>query len=128
MTTNVSDPVREEHQSLWLIVISPGIWTAHFVVSYVGSALWCGKGGESTGLVTLGIVVLGIVALAGIAYTGLAGWRKHRHSEGEPPHGEDTPEDRHRFLGFATVLLSGLSALATLFVVLSAVLVESGCH
>jgi hypothetical protein len=31
------------------------------------------------------------------------------------PHDFDTPGDRHRFLGFATVLLAGLSAVATLF-------------
>ena len=34
------------------------------------------------------------------------------------PHDFDTPGDRHRFLGFATVLLAGLSAVATLFAAL----------
>jgi hypothetical protein len=41
------------------------------------------------------------------------------------PDDADTPEDRHRFLGFATVLLSGLSAIATVYVGLAAVFIGS---
>jgi len=35
-------------------------------------------------------------------------------------HDLDTPEDRHRFLGFATLLLSGLSAVAVLYAAFAA--------
>lgn len=111
----------EARQSLWLLTISPAIWAAHFMVSYIGAAIWCGKITERTGglgWVRIGIVVLALVALAGIGVTGRLGWRKHKHGEGQPPYDRDTPEDRHRFLGLATVLLSGLSAVATIYVAL----------
>jgi len=41
------------------------------------------------------------------------------------PHDDDTPEDRHRFLGFATLLLSALSAVAVLYAGLVAVFIRS---
>jgi len=43
------------------------------------------------------------------------------------PHDADTPEDRHRFLGFATLLLSGLSAVAVIYTALVVVVFRS-CH
>lgn len=119
MTPASHEHVAEERQSLWLLTISPAIWAAHFLASYIAAAVWCGKIAErddGLGAIRLGIVGMALVALAGIALTGTVGWRKHKHGEAEPPHEEDTPEDRHRFLGFATVLLSALSAIATLYV------------
>jgi hypothetical protein len=119
--------VSEERQSLWLLTTSPAIWAGHFAVSYALAALWCGtdpdRAASGVAPPTLGILISGFVALAAIVYTGVAGWRKHSLGDETPPHDRDTPEDRSRFLGFATVLLSGLSALATIFVMLSAALV-----
>jgi disulfide bond formation protein DsbB len=63
-------------------------------------------------------VVIGaytILALFGIAINGWSGYRKHRHGDAMPPHDADSPEDRHRFLGLATLLLSGLSFVAVVF-------------
>jgi hypothetical protein len=51
---------------------------------------------------------------------GWSGYRRHRHGTETPPHDADTSGDRHRFLGFATMLLAGLSAIATLFVAMAA--------
>jgi hypothetical protein len=46
--------------------------------------------------------------------------------EGETtPHDADTIQDRRRFLAYATLLLSGLSFVATLFVALPAVFFAS---
>ena len=61
------------------------------------------------------IVAYTAVALVGIGWNGWSGYRRHR-LEAEPlPHDLDTPGDRHRFLGFATLLLAALSAVATVF-------------
>ena len=114
--------VTEDKQSLWLLTLSPAIWTAHFLFSYIAAAVWCGKfAGPDGTLIPLRtvILVLAVVALVGIGITARLGWRKHSHGNESPPHDKDTPEDRHRFLGFATVLLSALSALATIFVAMS---------
>ena len=43
----------------------------------------------------------------------------------ELPHDDDTPEDRHRFIGFSTFLLSGLSAVAVVYTGLAALLIET---
>lgn len=120
--------ISEERQTLWLLTISPTIWAAHFLFSYIGAAVWCGVVAGRDGSLApmrIAIAVTALVALAGIAMTGVAGWRKHTYGEAEPPHHEDTSEDRHRFLGYATVLLSCLSAVATVYVALTAVLIRS---
>jgi hypothetical protein len=127
MSRGSHEPVAEERQSLWLLTVSPAIWAAHFLASYIGAAVWCGlAGSRAAGLGGLRTVVLAtaVLALGGIAITGWTGWRKHRHNGYEPPHDEDTPEDRHRFLGLATVLLSALSAIATVYVAAATLLIE----
>ena len=128
MTTESQDLVTEDRQSLWLLTISPAIWAAHFLVSYIGATIWCGKwisGGGGFGPVRASIIGFAVVALIGIGVTGWRGWRKQSHGQGEPPYDEDTPEDRHRFLGLATVLLSGLSAIATIYSAIAALFVQS---
>lgn len=120
----------EKHQSLWLLTASPLIWAVHFLLCYATASIWCAKvvgpGGSLT-TVRVAIAVYSALALAGIGVVGWIGYR--RHSFGHPalgaglptpPHNADTPEDRHRFLGFATLLLSGLSAVAVLYAALVA--------
>lgn len=113
----------EQHQSLWLLTASPSIWAAHFVLCYASAAIWCekfaGLGGSLTA-VRLAIVVYSAIALTGIGIVGWIGCGRHRFGDAELPHNADTPEDRHRFLGFATFLLSALSGVAVLFVSLVA--------
>jgi hypothetical protein len=120
---------------LWLLTISPALWATHFLVSYIGAAVWCGKLTDGAGgLGPVRLLTLGLAAavLVGIGATGIAGWRKHtfRHdgsSADDEPHDEDTPEDQERFIGLATVLLSCLSAIATIYVAGSTLFV-GGCH
>ena len=121
MTT--TPPPRE---SLWLLTIAPAIWALHFLLSYVTAAVWCAKyaGAEgSLGAARIAIAVYTVVALAAIALIGRLGRRWHSHGTATLPHDADLPEDRRRFLGFATLLLSALSAGATIFVALSAVFI-----
>ena len=121
---------HERNQSLWLLIASPMIWTAHFLASYLTAAIWCAKyagPSRSLGNVRVAIAVYTALALIGIAIAGFEGYRRNRFRYTTSSHDHDTPEDRHRFLGFATLLLSGMSAIATLFVALSAYLIEE-CH
>jgi hypothetical protein len=68
------------------------------------------------------------IALIGIAMIGWEGFRRHRHPSTvlgaagteATTHDLDTRADRHRFVGFATLLLSGLSAVAVVYAALAA--------
>ena len=118
---------HETNQSLWLLTASPTIWSGHFVACYATAAIWCAKYAgpdQSLGAVRVAIVIYTVLALIGIGVTGLTGYRRHTFGNTTGPHDFDTPEDRHRFLGFATLLLSVLSAVATVFVALAAVFNE----
>lgn len=120
--------VAEEGESLWILALGPTIWMGHFLASYVLAAVWCAKVAGRTGAlgpVRLWIAGFTVVALAGIAATFVAGMRRHRSGTAGAPHRADTPEDRHRFLGFATALLSGLSAVAVVYVALAALFFET---
>jgi len=114
----------EKNQSLWLLTAGPSMWAAHFVLSYATASIWCAKvvgpGGSLT-TVRVAIAVYTALALVGIGIVGWIGYRRHRFGEGHVPHDADTPEDRHRFLGFSTLLLSALSAVAVLYAALIAV-------
>lgn len=129
----MSAPTRhlpERNESLWLLPASPTIWALHFLVSYATAAMWCGMvAGPYGSLLTARLAIAGytVVALAAIAIIGFVGFRRHRLGQSQPPHDADTPEDRHRFIGFSTFLLSALSAVAVIYAALAAVFVE-GCQ
>lgn len=123
-----ANDIHESNQSLWLIVASPAIWAAYFLACYLTAAIWCAKFAgpdRSLAAVRTAIGVYTAVALVGIGVIGWVGYRRHRYGDAELPHNFDTPEDRHRFLGFATVLLSALSAVATIFIALTAVFIRT---
>lgn len=125
---NVPEAPPEERESLWLITFGPGIWAIHFVLSYVTAAVWCAKLAGRSGMLGDARLIVGgytVVALIGITLTGLRGWKLHSFGTATAPHDFDTPEDRHRFLGFATLLLCGLSFVATIFVALCVVFIRS---
>ena len=78
---------------------------------------------ERTPPVRWAIAVYSVIALIAIGFNGWDGWRRHRYGTEPPPHDDDTPEDRHRFLGYATALLAGLSAIAVIYAALVVVFV-----
>lgn len=122
--------LSEKKESLWLLTAAPVIWAAHFLLCYLTAAIWCAKvvgQGGLLGDVRIAIAVYTVLALVGIGITGWIGYRRHTYGTASTPHDFDTPEDRHRFLGFATLLLSGLSAVAVLYVAVVAVFVDT-CH
>jgi hypothetical protein len=120
----------EENESLWILTAAPVIWAAHFLLCYLTAAIWCAKFAGADGSlwnVRVAIAAYTAVALVGIGITGWLGFQRHSFDASTVPHDFDTPGDRHRFLGFATLLLSAVSAVATLYVALAAVFIGS-CH
>jgi len=110
--------VAEEHQSLLSLTASPVAWAAHFLLSYVTGAIWCAKVGGSLGPVRLAVGLYTAVALTIIVVVAWHAWRAHTYGGETAPHDADSPEDRHRFMGLATLLLSGLSGVAVCYAAL----------
>ena len=114
---------RADHYSLWLLTIAPTIWAVHLLVCYVTAAIWCAKFAGADGAlggIRSAVMWYSAVALAGIAIMGFEGFRRHRHGTEATTHDLDSAEDRHRFVGFATLLLSGLSAVGVVYAALAA--------
>lgn len=111
----------EQNESLWRLTASPLLWAVHFLACYLTAAVWCAKvvsRGGGLGIVQLAIAAYTVLALVGIGWVGRAAYLRHHHGHAAVPYDFDTPEDRHRFLGFATLLLSGLSAVAVIYAAL----------
>jgi hypothetical protein len=118
----------EQDESLWRLTVPPTIWAVHFLLSYISASVWCSKAGQASASIAnirLGITALTVAALLGIAISGVGGYRRHGRGFETAEHDFDSPLDRHRFLGFATLLLAGLSAVATIFTALPAAFIES---
>jgi len=117
----------EQRESLWLLIVSPVIWSAHFLLSYITAAIWCAKTGPDASLssVRVVIVIYTLVALVGIVMTGWRGYQRHLFATATSAHDFDSPAGRHGFLGFAVVALSMLSAIATIYVALPILFTES---
>lgn len=129
MAADRTSDTSEGAQSLWLLTVSPTIWVGHFLASYITAAIWCAKAGRGADLDWVRLAVAGftVAALAGILFTGWRGLKRHQFGTATVPHDFDTAEDRHRFLGFATVLLSGVSLVGVLYVAMPA-LVFGACY
>jgi hypothetical protein len=100
------------------------------LASYVTVAIWCAKAaspGAPLGAARAAIGVYTLVALIAIGAVAAIGLRRHQFDVETVPHDFDSPEARHRFLGFSSLLLSSLSAVATIFVALAALFIER-CH
>ncbi|WP_339613390.1 hypothetical protein [uncultured Rubinisphaera sp.] len=128
-TTEIENQnLPEEEDPLWLIFMPPLTWAVHFMACYLTAAIWCAKFSDTSAhfaTVRIAIAIYTAVALAIIGGIGGYGFLQHRHITGKTPHDDDTPLDRHRFLGFATFLLALLSAIATIFVATVAVIFGS---
>lgn len=113
------EKLPERTENLWWLALAPTIWAAHFLLCYITVALWCEKvvvHGETIATARALAVGYTVVALGGIAWAGVDAYRRHSYGHSPAPHDHDTPEDRHRFLGFAGLLLAVVSAIAVVFV------------
>ena len=118
----------EEHESLWLLILSSVLWAVHFLLCYITAAVWCAKVAGPDGslaVVRLAIAIYTVLALLGIGMIGWQAYRRHTFGNTTAPHDFDSRAGRHGFLGFATFLLSALSAVATLYAALAAVFIRS---
>lgn len=122
------DAPRQRRESLWMLTFGPLIWSVHFLLSYLTAAIYCAKfwrpGQDPRTAIQLSVGTYTVVGLAGIVLILVRGYRQHRF--GGPssiPHQDPTAADRHRFLGFATMLLGGLSFVATVYTALAAAFV-----
>lgn len=114
--------------TLWILAASPAIWAGHFMLCYISAAVWCGKlAGPGASLWSVRVAILGytVVALAAIGLIGYAGLQSHSDGSATARHDDDSPVDRRGFIGHATLLLSGLSAMAVVYSSLAAVFIGS---
>jgi hypothetical protein len=114
--------------SLWTLIAGPTVWAAHFLLCYVVAAVYCAKAASidaSVVGVRLCIAALTIIALLLIFQAGLRAFRIWGFRTADPPHDDDTLQDRRRFLGYATFLLSGLSFVSTVYVALPALVIST---
>jgi hypothetical protein len=121
-------PHVSTRDNLWFLITGPTIWAIHFLACYVTAAIYCEKLGRAAELDELRIVIAGLtlVALVGIALAGVWSYRRWEGWEvARPPHDAPTADDRRRFLGFSTLLLAGLSFVATIYTALPAALIAT---
>lgn len=122
------DDLPERGRYLALMAAAPSIWMGQFLATYTTAAVWCARfAARDDALGSLRFVVLAYaaVALLGIAFVGASGYRRHSHAGAKPPHDMDTAGDRHRFLGFATMLLAGLSAVASIYLGMTGIIFQT---
>lgn len=108
----------ERRASLWQLTAGPATWAVHFLASYVTAAIWCARAATVAaplGTARVALIAYTVVALGVIAAVGWRSWRQHRWGDAELPHDAASAGDRHRFLGFATLLLCGLSFVAVVY-------------
>jgi len=111
-----------ERDSLFSLIVGPMVWVAHFLSIYVFTALACARGFFEVEALGLGIVplvggALTLVAVALIVDAGVLSWRRWHAAQGEeqPPHDDNHPASRRRFMAYAGLLLSGIALIATIW-------------
>lgn len=110
---------QRDKANLWTLILPPTVWAGHFTFSYVAAAIACARNPQ-TDLNAVQIAV-GLATLVALGAILLSGWQAVRHwgfGSDLPPHDQATEEDRQRFLGLSTLLVSALSAIAVVFVAL----------
>lgn len=124
----MNEQVREEHESLWWLAAAPLIWAAHLLASYCTAAVYCQKlssRGAPLGSARIAIALYSLLALGALIALGVRSYRRQRFDDTLGTQHRDTPEDRHRFLGFATLLLASIAGLAVLYQSLPALFIGS---
>jgi hypothetical protein len=132
MTGKVTKEARRETGSgtdLWQVILAPVVWSAHFLVSYVGTAVYCEKVGREAALDPVRVlVILATVAglvIVGVSTRGLWKVRGRSLTDDDFDYEYNSPEERHRFLSHVALMLSALSAIGMLYVALPAFLLDS---
>jgi hypothetical protein len=120
------DAEKPREQSVWGLVIAPTVWALHFLLSYGTAAIYCSKFGVDGTPVRIAVAVYTVVALVIIGLTGLRAYRTWGGVNADmPPLSHPGLEERRRFIGFATLLLSTMSFIGTVYVALPALIFET---
>lgn len=111
-----ADARSESQESLLTLAAPPLTWAAHFLLSYGTAAIQCAKvAGIGGPLGGARWAILGYTAAA-LALVGWLGWRglgrQRAASAARASNAAAGSLARQRFLGFTTLLLACLSALA----------------
>jgi len=111
--------------SIWVPVIAPVVWAVYFTATYAWAALACGRlaGAITVDRARLGIALLTLVACAAIGWCLRTGFHGHGRTLPDRPNDDATPVDRTRFMAFTTMLLAGLSLVATIYVGAATILI-----
>ncbi|MGE0592375.1 MAG: hypothetical protein AB7Q15_07535 [Vicinamibacterales bacterium] len=124
--------LAEERQPVWIVPAPLVVWALHFLACYVTAALWCGPAVGtalgSTALAGLPVALFTIYTIASmLALLALIrmGYRAHTLGEASPPHDADSPADRHRFIGYATLIIAGLSLVAVVYSAMAVFMVRT---
>lgn len=113
--------IPKEIESLWTLFTAPVVWALHFLICYVAAAVYCARTGQfgfDFATLRIALALVTAVALLLIAMSAWLAWRQWGFGVHDPPHDNPTRDDRVHFQGFATLLLSGLSFIAVLYVAL----------
>jgi hypothetical protein len=119
--------IPKEVETLWTLFTGPVVWALHFLACYSAAAVYCAKASQvsfSFGTLRLSLFAMTAVALAAILVAAWLSWRQWGFGSGDPPHDAPTRQDRLLFQGFATLLLSGLSFVAVIFVSVPLLFIE----
>ncbi|CAN7397814.1 MULTISPECIES: hypothetical protein [Neorhizobium] len=122
--------IPREVETLWTLFTAPTVWALHFLVCYATVAVFCAKGLASEisfDTVRIGLGVVTALALAMIVLSAWLAWRQWGFGSDDPPHDEATRNARTLFQGFATLLLSGLSFAAVLYMAIPMIFI-AGCQ
>jgi hypothetical protein len=114
----MSTQVGEPHESPWMFVVSPLIWAAHFLACYATAAIWCAKVAGRDGNAATMRLALGSYTLVAIVALALVGWHGLRRCRG-------AAAEQRRFLGYVTLLLAGLSAVAVAYASFAVAMIET---
>ena len=113
---------------LWVPLVSPIIWSSHFTISYIWAAMACGRfAPQAAGSLEAALIALTVIALVAIGVFFLRSLRQLNYQLPDQPNDDGTPEDRNRFMAYTTLLLAGMSWIATLFVGVAATAM-GGCQ
>jgi hypothetical protein len=132
MTDRVTEETRRETGSgtdLWRVILAPTVWSVHFLVCYVGAAVYCEKLGREAALdpVRVLVVLATVAGLAAVGASTLGIWRVRGRSltDDDFDYEHNSPEERHRFLSHVALMLSALSAIGMIYVALPVFLLGS---
>lgn len=126
--------IASTRANLVTLTTAPTIWAIHFLVCYVAASVHCAKTMADARVFTgadwpdvagarVVIALATVAALGAIAWSSRQAWRHWTDGDAEPPYDDATFDDRQQFLGFATILLCGLSFIGVIFVALPAVFI-----